>query len=61
LIVRYPLHADAFINAPLSFSIFEPAHFVMESGMMLGIKERAESTERIERAADALSSANLAQ
>ncbi len=42
LIVRYPMHAQEFINAPLSLSIFEPAHFVMESGMMLGIKERSE-------------------
>ncbi len=42
LTVRYPMHADELINAPLSFSIMEPAHFVMESGMMLGIKQRAE-------------------
>lgn len=42
LIVRYPMDADEFMNAPLSFSIFEPAHFLMESGMMLGIKQRAE-------------------
>jgi hypothetical protein len=42
LIVRYPMHSDELINAPLSFSIMDPAHFVMESGMMLGIKERAE-------------------
>jgi hypothetical protein len=42
LIVRYPMHAEEFVNEPLSFCIFEPAHFVMESGMMLGIKERAE-------------------
>jgi hypothetical protein len=38
LIVRYPLHPDAIGT----FAIFEPAHFVMESGMMLGLKERAE-------------------
>jgi hypothetical protein len=37
LIVRYPMHAEEFIDAPLSLSIFEPAHFVMESSMMLGI------------------------
>ena len=42
LIVRYPLHANEFINAPLSYLIMEPAHFVMESGMLLGIKQRAE-------------------
>lgn len=42
LVVRYPTHANEFINTPLSFTIMEPAHFVMESGMMQGIKERAE-------------------
>lgn len=42
LTVRYPMHADEFINAPMAFLIFEPAHFVMESGMMMGIKQRAE-------------------
>jgi hypothetical protein len=38
LIVRYPMHADAIGT----FAIFEPAHFVMETGMMLGLKQRAE-------------------
>ena len=28
---------------PVSLLIFEPAHFIMERGMMLGIKQRAES------------------
>lgn len=43
LIVRYPLDPKVFGIEPLSYGIFEPAHFVMESGMMLGIKERAEA------------------
>lgn len=38
LIGRYPMHADAIGT----FAISEPAHFVMESGMMLGLKQRAE-------------------
>lgn len=28
--------------APFGFLVFEPAHFIMERGMLLGIKERAE-------------------
>jgi hypothetical protein len=42
LIVRYPMRPNEFLNPLLSFGVFEPAHFVMESGMMLGIKRRAE-------------------
>src|SRR6266508_7052454 len=42
LIVRYPMQPDEFLNPVLSLGVFEPAHFVMESGMMLGIKRRAE-------------------
>jgi len=42
LIVRYPLTGETFGNAFFSFAIFEPAHFAMESGMMLGIKHHAE-------------------
>jgi hypothetical protein len=42
LIVRYPMRPDELFHPILSFAIFEPAHFVMESGMMLGIKQRAE-------------------
>jgi len=37
------------------YPIFEPAHFVMESGMMLGIKQRAE------RMANAIDTASIAQ
>jgi hypothetical protein len=42
LIVRYPLRPDEFGNPAFTYAIFEPAHFVMESGMLLGIKRRAE-------------------
>lgn len=42
LIVRYPMRPSEFINPLLTYSIFEPAHFVMESGMMLGLKQYAE-------------------
>lgn len=42
LIVRYPMRPNEFVNSALSYAIFEPAHFVMESGMMLGLKQRAE-------------------
>ena len=30
--------------APISLMLFEPAHFIMERGMLLGIKERAEGS-----------------
>ena len=33
---------------PASLLLFEPAHFIMERGMLLGIKERAESRQRID-------------
>jgi hypothetical protein len=46
LIVRY---ASFPLNDLLSrlyyYPIFEPAHFVMESGMMLGLKARAEGRQ----------------
>jgi hypothetical protein len=43
LIVRYPYDwSGSFIEMLYYYSILEPAHFVMESGMMLGIKDRAE-------------------
>lgn len=42
LIVRYPWVVDGPANALYYYPIFEPAHFLMESGMMLGIKTRAE-------------------
>jgi hypothetical protein len=32
--------------APLSLLVFEPAHFIMERGMLLGIKKRAERRQK---------------
>lgn len=46
LIVRYPMRPAELGHPLLSFGIFEPAHFVMESGMLLGIKRRAEQEPR---------------
>ena len=46
LIMRYPWDFENNqINKFYYFIIFEPAHFVMETGMMLGIKQRAERSE----------------
>jgi len=43
-IVRYPSPELKTLGDRLYYyPIFEPAHFVMESGMMMGIKNRAES------------------
>lgn len=39
----------ALVIAPLIFYLFEPAHFVMERGMLLGVKERAERLARAAR------------
>lgn len=49
LLVRYPMQPDALFNPFLSHAIFEPAHFVMESGMMLGIKEQAARDPHLSR------------
>jgi hypothetical protein len=47
LVVRYPyLLGKGIGNAFFYYAIFEPAHFVMESGMMMGIKQRAEKAAR---------------
>ena len=43
LIARYAVEPAAGGIPPLSLAIFEPAHFLMETGMMLGIKQRAEA------------------
>jgi hypothetical protein len=51
LVVRYPMALDALGHPALSYAIFEPAHFVMESGMMLGLKARAEQDPLLEREA----------
>jgi hypothetical protein len=43
-VVRYPSPKLKTLSDKLYYyPIFEPAHFVMESGMMMGIKHRAES------------------
>ncbi len=43
LIIRYPyVVGDGVFDKLFYFGIFEPAHFVMESGMMMGIKARSE-------------------
>jgi hypothetical protein len=44
LIVRYPNYEDPIYY----FMIFEQAHFIMESGMMLGLKARAEQVAPVE-------------
>jgi len=45
LIVRYPsmeVKQSSMMEA-YYYSLFEPLHFIMESGMMMGIKQRAEA------------------
>lgn len=44
LIVRYPSMEvrQSKLNTMYYYSLFEPLHFIMESGMMMGIKQRAE-------------------
>lgn len=39
-VVRYPNNDDPIYY----YAVLEPAHFIMESGMLLGVKERAEHT-----------------
>ena len=43
LVVRYPSFDVSGVNGIYYYPVFEPAHFIMEAGMMLGIKDRAES------------------
>jgi hypothetical protein len=44
LIVRYPSMEikQSIFAAVFYYALFEPLHFIMESGMMMGIKEKAE-------------------
>jgi hypothetical protein len=42
LVVRYSFPVPNAASAAFYYPVFEPAHFIMEAGMMLGIKERAE-------------------
>jgi hypothetical protein len=49
LIVRYPsmeIKQSAF-STTYYYALFEPLHFIMESGMMMGIKQRAERQQKI--------------
>lgn len=47
LLIRYPFVVEDTIGAKIIYyGMFEQAHFIMESGMMLGIKQRAESLAR---------------
>ena len=50
LIVRYPsmeIKQSKFTTI-YYYGLFEPLHFIMESGMMMGIKQRAESQQKYE-------------
>ena len=42
---------DAIVVAPIGLLLFEPAHFIMERGMLLGIKSRAERGAKLGLAA----------
>lgn len=45
LVVRYPfVTGDSLVGKIGYYLMFEQAHYVMESGMMLGLKSRAEQT-----------------
>lgn len=37
--------AVSFLTAPITIFVFEPAHFIMERGMLRGIRDRAEGTK----------------
>jgi hypothetical protein len=49
LIVRYPSMEikQSKFNSMYYYTLFEPLHFIMESGMMMGIKQRAESLQKL--------------
>jgi hypothetical protein len=45
LVVRYAsFKVDTMVSQLFYYSIFEPAHFIMEQGMLLGLRERAEQS-----------------
>jgi len=44
LVVRYPFVVDTPGNSAFFYGFFEIIHFILESGMMMGIKQRAEAT-----------------
>ena len=43
LIVRYPFGVSTAGDAAFFYGFFEIIHFILESGMMMGLKQRAES------------------
>ena len=49
LIVRYPSMEikQSKFNMAYYYTLFEPLHFIMESGMMMGIKQRAERQQKL--------------
>lgn len=47
LVVRYSFPVPDTASAAYYYPIFEPAHFIMEAGMMLGIKARAERSREV--------------
>ena len=47
---------DGMLVAPVGLLLFEPAHFIMERGMLLGIRERAERLANANRMSRASSS-----
>jgi len=44
LIMRSRGRSTGLLKRAFDYWVFDPAHFIMERGMMLGIKERAEPT-----------------
>ncbi len=49
LIVRYPSMEikQSALSTAYYYALFEPLHFIMESGMMMGIKQRAERQQEM--------------
>jgi hypothetical protein len=49
LIVRYPSMEikQSKLSTVYYYGLFEPLHFIMESGMMMGIKQRAERQQKL--------------
>ncbi len=49
LIVRYPSMEikQSTFSTTYYYALFEPLHFIMESGMMMGIKQRAERQQKL--------------
>jgi hypothetical protein len=48
LLVRYPSMEvrQSKVNQAYYYGLFEPLHFIMESGMLMGIKQRAEGLKQ---------------